>query len=141
MLPTIQPGAHEVEKLHELIAWTMRSWNPLPPQIALLIGSFFLFPWGMSFYLTMCLAPVLTLLRPIRDWQTASKVSAADFIYVRCAYVYWIAYSHSHIWSDSHGTVSDYWWPMLFPFALTALGYASYLLKSVTIYDPVPEND
>jgi hypothetical protein len=107
-----------------------------------------LLPWGLNLTLAAVILPVLSLVRPYRNWGLSLAVAVADFSALRLIYTLTIcsAYPEEVLSHLVHGAGFVWWmWGLTVMYGIILLVVASMYLwfvsRSVVLYDPFPVVD
>lgn len=77
--PRFWPREADLETIGAIMTWG-------PDSVMLLLAGLFVFPWGISFVMSVFLSPVFTLIQPQRPWRYNLMLSIAEAAFLRGLY-------------------------------------------------------
>jgi hypothetical protein len=88
----LTPTDNDLQTMNEWFHWWGIMWLKFIPVfgdilLCTIVGGL-VFPWGVSLTLSALIVPILSLMRPYRDFRLSTKTSIHDFIFQRLIYVF-----------------------------------------------------
>src|SRR5262245_8105746 len=143
----LTPTDNDLNTMRDWFDWWGIYWIKFIPFIGdilmcIIVGAV-AFPWGLNLTLAAIVLPLLSLMRPYRDWDLTLRVAIWDFGYLRLIYILIVLcfYTRAVIPGFSEAPA----WCFVPLGAVYGLGavvvlgfYIAFIKRSISMYDPFP---